>query len=148
VPSSNGGYHDTFRCHPNYHPYTYIDRPWYDWAIVKWSTTRGGTGQNAAKILLWGTFSNDSDNSEPANYAAVQGLNKMNPTKDKTLRFGYLDELENTVRVISEKSDFVSVAFVVLPTVKSGTTSFPKSLMDSAKWYLVMPPRSDWQKLG
>jgi hypothetical protein len=39
-----------------------------------------------------------------------------------------------------------SVSFV-LPTVKSGTASFPNSL-DPAKWYIVMPPRSDWQKLG
>jgi hypothetical protein len=83
--------------------------------------------------------------NQPANYAAVQGLNKMNPTKDKTLRFGYLDKLENTVRVISA-SEFVSVAFV-LPTVKSGTASFPNSL-DSAKWYIVMPPCNDWQNMG
>jgi hypothetical protein len=69
--------------------------------------TRGGRGQNTAKVLLWGTFSNHSDNSEAANYAAVQSLNKVNPTKDKMLRFGYLDELKNTVRVISI-FDFVS----------------------------------------
>jgi hypothetical protein len=92
-----------------------MDRPWFDWAIVQWSTTRGGKGQNAAKVLLWGTFSNHSDNSESENYAAEQGLNKMNPTKDKMLRFGYLGKHEN--RVISA-SDFVSVAFV-LPTIKS-----------------------------
>jgi hypothetical protein len=144
VPSAVPGQHDTFRCHPNYHPYPYLDRPWYDWAICKWHTARGATGENAGRVVLWGTFTNHKHGESNIQYAAVQGLSSMTPRKDRTLSFGTIDRLESTVRPVAA-SDIRSVAYV-LPTVKNGTQTFPTRDQDE-NWFIVLPPRHDWKNM-
>jgi hypothetical protein len=36
IPSTRGNERDIIRCHPSFHSYPYLKRPWHDWATVRW----------------------------------------------------------------------------------------------------------------
>jgi len=156
TPSTEGGTHDIFRCHPEYG-----GSPWHDWCLVNFENN-DGKYSTAAKVLLWGMFvqqdevetlttnademnSTSSQVPERPLFAVIHPF-KTNgpPPADSVLPFGSTDVLAKDVCDVD--FDTIESVTYILPINKKRTDAFPKTTDDESA-FLVIPPRSKWDQL-
>jgi hypothetical protein len=150
IPSSRVTERDIFRCHPSFHSYPYLKRPWHDWAMVKWSYGDEDDSEEfvhvAARLLLFGRLSKNEDDSIPPKIVAViHSLSEYHPPNDPILFFAKGDVLEEAGIDVVEAVSIQETAFV-LPCVKEPGDDFPTTLQ-TANYFLVFPPRSEWTSI-
>jgi hypothetical protein len=147
IPSTRGHQRDVFRCHPSFHSYSYLKRPWYDWAMVKWLVDDEEGNDNyvhvAAQLLLFARLSENEDESKmPLIVAVIHSLQHYVPQHDSLLFFAKGDTLDDNGIVIIEATAIAETAFV-LPCVENQGDQFPLT-HDAATYFLVFPPRHKW----
>jgi hypothetical protein len=149
IPSSQTGdqKNDIFWCHPSYHSYPYLHGSWHDWAMVQWHMDEDEeTYKVEARLLMFAKLSEPQNNQLPPKViSVVHSLSQMDPDQDSLLTFASGDVLSETIHVV-DAEDIAETAFV-LPCIKNMEDEFPLQMKD-AKYYLVMPPRSEWKNIG
>ena len=150
IPSTRDMERDIFRCHPSFHSYPYLKRPWHDWAMVKWSYGDDDDTEEyahvAARLLLFGRLSKNEDESIPPKIVAViHSLSEYHPPNDPILFFAKGDVLEEAGIDVVEVVSIQETAFV-LPCVQDPGDDFPTTLQ-MANYFLVFPPRSEWTNI-
>ena len=148
IPSTRGIQRDIFRCHPSFHSYPYLKRPWHDWAMVKWLYQDEAAGTEeyvhvAARILLFARLSDNCDEfKRPKIVAVIHSLSQYHPPQDPLLFFAKGDTLCDGVIDVVEATCIEGTAFV-LPCIEDSGDEFPFD-QATAKYFLVFPPRSEW----
>lgn len=146
IPSTRGQQRDVFHCHPNFHSYSYLKRPWYDWAMVKWILDDEDNDEAvhvAARLLLFARLSQNEDESKSSIIVAViHSLQHYVPPHDSLLFFARGDTLDDNGIVVVEATAIAETAFV-LPCVQNQGEPFPLT-HDAATYFLVFPPRHTW----
>jgi hypothetical protein len=144
IPSSRGQERDIFHCHPSFHSYPCLKRPWYDWVMVKWRNTAGVDYINIAMCLfLFAKLSDNVDASKlPVIVAMLQSLCLYDPNPDSLLYFAKGDSLDPSGLTVIEVTAIQETAFV-LPCVKRQGDEFPFA-HDDASYFLIFPPRHKW----
>jgi hypothetical protein len=101
----------------------------------------------AAQILLFATLSAPQNGLMPPNkvIAVVHSLSQMDPDPNSLLTFAFGDVLSETLDIV-DAEDIAETAFI-LPCAEYPDDEFPLQLKDS-KYFLVMPPRSNWKNIG
>ena len=149
IPSSRGDERDVLRCHPSFHSYPYLKRPWHDWAMVKWLHSHDNGEEEvyvAARILLFGRLSdNENDSIPPKIVAVIHSLIDFHTPQDSLLFFAKGDSLDEGGPDIVDATAIEETAFV-LPCVKDQGDDFPTS-HDTANYFIVFPPRSEWKNI-
>ena len=134
---------DLFRCHPSFHSYPFLRRSWHDWAMIRWSDDDDESNDSdksvmtvAARLLMFAKLFGHHDANTPARVVAVvQSL----------LEFA-LGNIIDREPIVVDVQAIASTAFV-LPCVKNPEDPFPVDI-DEATYFLVMPPRADWNNIG
>lgn len=153
IPSSRGQQKDVLHCHPSFHSYPHLKRPWFDWGMVKWLVTDDNEEEGddddqqyvqvAARLLLFARLSENEDDSKPSLIVAViHSLQHYEPAPDSLLYFAKGDTLDDNGLVVIEATSIAETAFV-LPCVKNQGEEFPLSY-EAATYFLVFPPRHKW----
>ena len=149
IPSTRGDERDVLRCHPSFHSYPYLKRPWHDWAMVKWLHSHDNGEEEvyvAARILLFGHLSdNENDSIPPKIVAVIHSLIDFHTPQDSLLFFAKGDSLDEGGPDIVDATAIEETAFV-LPCVKDQGDDFPTS-HDTANYFIVFPPRSEWKNI-
>jgi hypothetical protein len=144
---------DLFRCHPSFHSYPFLRRSWHDWAMIRWSDDDDESNDSdksvmtvAARLLMFAKLFGHHDANTPARVVAVvQSLSEFDPQPDPLLTFALGDIIDREPIVVDVQA-IASTAFV-LPCVKNPEDPFPVDI-DEATYFLVMPPRADWNNIG
>ena len=146
IPSSRGHERDILHCHPSFHSYPYLKRTWHDWVMVKWLIPDGQIEEYvlvAACLLLFARLSSNEDDSIPPTIVVViHSLTEYVPPNDKLLFFAKGDSLDPNGIDVVEATAIEGTAFV-LPCVENPGDDFPTS-QETASYFLVFPPRSEW----
>ena len=152
IPSSRCQERDIFHCHPSFHSYPYLKRPWYDWVMVKWRNTADDDSKDdeevdyiniAAHLFLFAKLSDNVDASKlPVIVAVIQSLHLYDPNFDSLLYFAKGDSLDPSGLTVIEATAIQETAFV-LPCVKRQGDEFPFA-HDAASYFLIFPPRHKW----
>ena len=139
------------RCHPSFHSYPYLRRPWHDWVMVEWVEEDESGSEHirhvAARLLMFAKLSlNLVDGFAPPKVVAViQSLRDYEPDPDSLLTFAAGDEILPDIEVVDADTIY-STAFV-LPCNKHPNDPFPLDIND-ATYFIVMPPRTEWKNIG
>jgi len=101
----------------------------------------------AARLLLFAKLSQHSVDSTtpPKVVAVIHSLSEIKPEKDHLLKFAMGDTLDRTPLVVD--ADTIASTAFVLPCVEDMTDDFPLDI-DSATYFVVIPPRVDWNHIG
>jgi hypothetical protein len=100
----------------------------------------------AARLLMFAKLFGHHDANTPARVVAVvQSLSEFDPQPDPLLTFALGDIIDREPIVVDVQA-IASTAFV-LPCVKNPEDPFPVDI-DEATYFLVMPPRADWNNIG
>jgi hypothetical protein len=147
IPSSRGQQRDVLRCHPSFHSYPYLRRPWYDWVMVKWQVDDDVAGDNevlvAARLFLFARLSDNEDaNRGPLVVAVIHSLSQFTPPPDQLLFFAKGDTWDEEGLTVIDSTAIAQTAFV-LPCIENQGDEFPFS-HEQANYFLVFPPRNEW----
>jgi hypothetical protein len=150
IPSTRGNERDIIQCHPSFHSYPYLKRPWHDWAMVKWLYEDHDDTEEYVHVAARSSFfarlsENEQIFKPPKIVAVIHSLSKFLPPQDPLLFFAKGDTLDEGGIDVVEASAIEETAFV-LPCVQEMGDEFPISHQTS-KYFLVFPPRSDWTSI-
>jgi hypothetical protein len=139
-----------FRCHPSFHSYPYLQRSWYDWAMIKWQPHDGEESDYmvAARLLLFAKLllqHSENSTTPPRVVAVIYSLSKSKLEKDPLLKFAIGDTLDHMPLVVD--ADTIASTAFVLPCLEDMMDDFPLDI-DNATYFAVIPPRSDWKHIG
>jgi len=101
----------------------------------------------AARLLLFAKLSQHSVDSTtpPKVVAVIHSLSEIKPEKDHLLKFAMGDTLDRMPLVVDV--DTIASTACVSPCVEDMTDDFPLDI-DSATYFVVIPPRVDWKHIG
>ena len=122
-----------FRCHPEYR-----GASWFDWMMVDYK--RGKTTKTIpAMVYLWMKPKTDEKELQQGEniFGLIHALSSWNTPMYQYLNCFSVDSLHDEADVICFKTSVSSTACVI-PNVSS------QSMND----YIVIPPMSDWHKIG